>query len=266
MLLFDAPVFHFLNANTQSPLWWIQASRFASNWLPGLCALPVIAAMLALGKGWRRSLQLALLSMACAWVTCRLIRCLPMPRPAQLGMGMQWIAHGASASFPSMHAAGAFALAQGINLGVGRHQRWLVVVAWLLATSVALSRVVLGVHFLRTFWPACWSVRQRRAGLAQRPAAQTSAAPQTAQAPPATPDHLKHATKTKAASALFISTGSFLMRHASSQRHRARAASQRRCRPPRGKRHSRSGAHSTLQILSILVPPGWPMGSPQVMA
>ena len=46
-----------------------------------------------------------------------------------------------------MHAAGAFALAQGVNLGVGRHQRWLVVVAWLLATSVALSRVVLGVHF-----------------------------------------------------------------------------------------------------------------------
>lgn len=148
MLLIDAPVFHFLNANAQSPLWWIQASRFASNWLPGLCALPVIAAMLALGKGWRRSLQLALLSMACAWVACRLIRWgLPMPRPAQLGMGMQWIAHGASASFPSMHAAGAFALAQGINLGVGRHQRWLVVVAWLLATSVALSRVVLGVHF-----------------------------------------------------------------------------------------------------------------------
>ena len=66
MLLFDAPVFHFLNANTQSPLWCIQASRFASNWLPGLCARPVIAAMLARGKGWRRSLQLALLSMACA--------------------------------------------------------------------------------------------------------------------------------------------------------------------------------------------------------
>ena len=46
MLPFDPPVFHFLNANAQSPLWWIQASRFASNWLPTLCALPVIAAML----------------------------------------------------------------------------------------------------------------------------------------------------------------------------------------------------------------------------
>ncbi|MDR0213413.1 MAG: phosphatase PAP2 family protein [Comamonas sp.] len=148
MLFFDPPVFHFLNANTQSPLWWIEASRLASNWLPGLCALPVIAAMLALGKGWRRSMQLALLSMAVAWVACRLIRWgFPMPRPAQLGMGHQWIAHGASASFPSMHAAGAFALALGINLGVGRHRRWLIISAWVLACSVALSRVVLGVHF-----------------------------------------------------------------------------------------------------------------------
>ena len=148
MLFFDPPVFHFLNANTQSPMWWIEASRFASNWLPGLCALPVIAAMLALGKGWRRSIQLALLSMAVAWLACRLIRWgFPMPRPAQLGMGHQWIVHGASASFPSMHAAGAFALALGINLGVGRHRRWLVICAWILASSVALSRVVLGVHF-----------------------------------------------------------------------------------------------------------------------
>lgn len=46
-----------------------------------------------------------------------------------------------------MHAAGAFALALGINLGVGRHRRWLVICAWILASSVALSRVVLGVHF-----------------------------------------------------------------------------------------------------------------------
>ena len=86
--------------------------------------------------------------MAVAWVACRLIRWgLPMPRPVQLGMGHQWIHHGASASFPSMHAAGAFALAMGINLGVARRRQWLIVTTWLLATSVAISRVVLGVHF-----------------------------------------------------------------------------------------------------------------------
>lgn len=148
MLAIDTSIFHFMNANAQSPLWWIQAARFASNWLPGLCALPLMAAMLVMGKGWRRSLQLALLSMAVAWVACRLIRWgFPSPRPAQLGMGWQWIQHGASASLPSMHAAGAFALAQGLQLGVGRHKRWLLRVTWLLALAVALSRVVLGVHF-----------------------------------------------------------------------------------------------------------------------
>jgi undecaprenyl-diphosphatase len=145
---FDIPVFQALNATAHSPLWWIQASRFASGWLPGLCALTVIAAMLTLGTGWRRSLQRALLSMVCAWLVCRLIRWgVPMPRPAQLGMGQQWIAHAASASFPSMHAAGAFALAQGFSLGAGKRQRGWVPVVWLLATAVALSRVVLGVHF-----------------------------------------------------------------------------------------------------------------------
>ena len=148
MLFFDPPLYHFLNASTQHPLWWIQTARFASNWLPILCALPVMTAMLALGKGWRRSLLMALLAMAVAWLACRLMRWgFPMPRPVQLGMGHQWIAHGSRASFPSMHAAGAFALAQGISLGVGRHRRWLLVSIWTLASSVALSRVVLGVHF-----------------------------------------------------------------------------------------------------------------------
>ena len=148
MLFFDPPAFHFLNASTQSPMWWIQSARFASNWLPTLCALPVVTAMLALGKGWRRSLMMALLAMAVAWLACRLIRWgWPMPRPVQLGMGQQWIKHGASASFPSMHAAGAFALACAYSLGVGRHHRWLLALVWVLASGVALSRVVLGVHF-----------------------------------------------------------------------------------------------------------------------
>ena len=148
MLFFDPPAFHFLNASTQSPMWWIQTARFASNWLPTLCALPVVAAMLALGKGWRRSLMMALLAMAAAWLACRLLRWgFPMPRPVQLGMGHQWIEHGSRASFPSMHAAGAFALACGVSLGVGRHRRWLLALVWVLAVAVALSRVVLGVHF-----------------------------------------------------------------------------------------------------------------------
>jgi undecaprenyl-diphosphatase len=70
-----------------------------------------------------------------------------MPRPAQLGLGIQWIKHGAGAGFPSMHAAGAFALAQSMQLGAPRGTLWLRPLIWLLACAVALSRVVLGVHF-----------------------------------------------------------------------------------------------------------------------
>ncbi|MEX8192941.1 phosphatase PAP2 family protein [Comamonas guangdongensis] len=148
MLFFDPSFFHYLNASTHSPQWLVPMARFASNWLPVLSALPIAAGLLAMGKGWRRSLQLALLSMALAWVACRLIRWgFPMPRPAQLGMGQQWIQHGGSASFPSMHAAGAFALAQSVQLGVTRHRSWLPPLVWLLACAMALSRVVLGVHF-----------------------------------------------------------------------------------------------------------------------
>jgi len=148
MLFFDPPLFHFLNAGAHSPQWWVQAARFASGWLPGLCALAMAAGLLALGRGWRRSLQMALLSMGLAWLACRLLRWgFPMPRPTQLGMGMQWVAHGARASFPSMHAAGAFALAHGVSLGVARRHGWVPAAAWILALCVALSRVVLGLHF-----------------------------------------------------------------------------------------------------------------------
>jgi undecaprenyl-diphosphatase len=144
----DIDLFHLLNAGAGAPPWVVGSARFASAWLPGLCVLAVIAGMLALGKGWRRGLQMALLSMACAWVACRLIRWgVPMPRPAQLSLGIQWIKHGAGAGFPSMHAAGAFALAQSMQLGAPRRPHWLRPLIWLLACAVALSRVVLGVHF-----------------------------------------------------------------------------------------------------------------------
>ena len=62
---------------------------------------------------------------------------------------MQWIAHAASSSFPSMHAAGAFALATAVSLGrmpglAG--VTWVAWTAWGVAGLIAWSRVCLGVH------------------------------------------------------------------------------------------------------------------------
>lgn len=62
-------------------------------------------------------------------------------------MGVQWVEHALRSSFPSMHATGAFALAQALTLGCTRHRRWVMVSAWSLALGMAWSRVHLGVHF-----------------------------------------------------------------------------------------------------------------------
>lgn len=156
MLFFDPPVFELLNPS--HPGWLVSVARWTSEWLPGLSLLALASGLVMPDKAqrrrWHPRIKKALLSMALAWLICRLIRWgLPMPRPAQLGMGQQWIAHGSSSSFPSMHAAGAFALAQSLGLSLWSLKdaksdpRWLALSIWLLAGAVALSRVVLGVHF-----------------------------------------------------------------------------------------------------------------------
>lgn len=144
----DPPLFHLLNAGTDSPLWLIQAARAASSYLPALGSALLAGWLWSCGPCGRRAIAHTLLALLLAWVACKLIRWgFPQPRPAQYGMGVQWILHPANASLPSMHATGAFALAQAIHLGIARHRRWIAVCAWIAATLVALSRVVLGVHF-----------------------------------------------------------------------------------------------------------------------
>jgi len=71
----------------------------------------------------------------------------PAPRPQQLGLGLQWIIHANHPSFPSMHAAGAFAVAAALAGMRTIHSRWIWVIAFTLALAVAWSRVCLGLHF-----------------------------------------------------------------------------------------------------------------------
>lgn len=144
----DLPLFHLLNAGAGSPAGYISAVRWVSAWLPSTSMVLLTLWMVWQGPAGLRRLGRTAAALALAWLACRLIRWgLPMPRPAFYGLGLQWIAHNAGAGMPSMHAAGAFALAMSIQLGWARQQRWLPAVVWTLATLVALSRVVLGVHF-----------------------------------------------------------------------------------------------------------------------
>ena len=148
MFFFDPPLFALLNASPQTPLASIDVARFISDWLPKLSGVAVALGLWRGSPAVRRSLILLLLSMAMAWCIARLLRWgFPMPRPAMLSMGYQWLEHGARASFPSMHASGAFALAQAVQLGCLRHRRLVPVLAWAAAIAMAWSRVHLGVHF-----------------------------------------------------------------------------------------------------------------------
>lgn len=103
--------------------------------------------MLSLGYPIARSKALqVLLGMALAWCLSRLLQMAwPMLRPFSLHVGMQWLAHRASASFPSTHATVASAFALGVALSV---RAWFArAVVALCVLWVAWSRVSLGLHF-----------------------------------------------------------------------------------------------------------------------
>ncbi|WP_019703797.1 phosphatase PAP2 family protein [Paracidovorax oryzae] len=148
MSLFDVPLFLALNATPATPQAVIATARWLSQDLPVFAGLMLLLELARGLPSTRRAVVMALLSMLIAWCTVRGFRALvPIPRPAELGLGMQWIEQGARAGFPSMHAAAAFALVRGLMAGLGHGTRpawrWL---AYATATAVAWSRVCLGVH------------------------------------------------------------------------------------------------------------------------
>lgn len=148
MFFFDPFLFALFNADAQTPWFSIQLARLLSAWVPNISAVLVLLALLLGSPSVRRTMLMLLLSMATAWLIARLIRWgFPAPRPFQLNLGTLWVQHGGRASFPSQHACGAFALAMALSLGVTRHRKALVALAWTAAIGIAWSRVHLGVHF-----------------------------------------------------------------------------------------------------------------------
>ncbi|KAB2898663.1 MAG: phosphatase PAP2 family protein [Burkholderiaceae bacterium] len=145
MLPLDIAAFHALNAGAGTPAAVIDLARWISSGLPLVGAGLLAGALAAGSRSTRRAVALGLASLLLTWCVVSAIRwSFPMPRPAQLGLGMQWIDQGARAGFPSMHTATAFALAMGLTLG---RLRLAAALAWLCAVAMAWSRVCLGVHF-----------------------------------------------------------------------------------------------------------------------
>lgn len=145
MNILDMSLFALLNAGAGTPLWRIHIATTITNFLPAAMVLLLAGLALVQPERHRRVLWCALLSLLIAWVSVNLFRhWVPMPRPAALELGIQWLAQGHRGSFPSMHATGAFAVA--MSLWLERRDRWGLLFV-LAACAVAWSRVYLGLHF-----------------------------------------------------------------------------------------------------------------------
>lgn len=145
MFFFDPLIFHALNASADTPPLVVHLARAASYGLPWAAVGAMAVAVLRGGAAAWRGVLLCLASLALGWCAVHALRwALPMPRPAQLGMGTQWVAQGLRPGFPSMHASSAFAVAVCASLLAPRA---IAAAVWACALLVAWSRLCLGVHF-----------------------------------------------------------------------------------------------------------------------
>jgi undecaprenyl-diphosphatase len=145
VLTFDRSLFEAINAGPSTPIFWIDAARWISVTLPVWAGIALLVWAVLGSTEHRWVICKALVVMGATWIGVHLLRWgVPAPRPAQLGVGFQWLDHAARAGFPSMHAAQAFALTT--CLALSQLPR-IATAAFAVATAIAWSRVFLGVHF-----------------------------------------------------------------------------------------------------------------------
>lgn len=138
--------FAAINADANAPHGLVVLARAAAESGPFLAALMLV--LLWVRKGPEVRLRLldatvtAGIGLGIAQVLTRLWY---HPRPFELGLGHQYLAHVPEASFPSDHATLLFGLAMPLLAAVATRGWGLVFLA--LALCTAWARVYLGVHF-----------------------------------------------------------------------------------------------------------------------
>ena len=148
MTRLDTLLFLWINATAGTPDWLLSLARWVSTDLPALAILG-LAPLVLFGPAARRQVLGVCLAMALAWLAVRGVReTVHVARPFELGLGTQWLAHAATAGFPSFHAAVAGAWASALVLFARREARWWWLGAGFLALAIAWSRVFLGLHFV----------------------------------------------------------------------------------------------------------------------
>ena len=141
----DQSLFLALNAGPDTaPLVLILARGASQGETLGMLLLLALGMATAPQKR-RNTLLTCLTALLLAWCAVRGLRLwIPFPRPAELGLGIQWVVQGPRPGFPSMHTATAFAFAGALSLSC----RWPVAgFALLFAGVIAWSRICLGLHF-----------------------------------------------------------------------------------------------------------------------
>lgn len=142
----DQQLFLWLNLSDQAPAWLMQLALFCSTVWPKVMLVGVLLALVLGPPQWRRASLHALLAMLLVWLIVRGISSVwPMPRPFVLGVGQQWLAKEPSPSFPSSHAAIAWAV--GVAACWWAPHPMARTALLLSALLIAWSRVALGLHF-----------------------------------------------------------------------------------------------------------------------
>lgn len=144
--LWNQSVFLGLNASAKSPILLIGIAKVLAGGAIYLVALTLSILWVWRGRAVRFVLLDAMVSAAVGLGLAQMIAAIWYhPRPFEIGLGLQWIAHAAEASFPSDHATMMFSLA--IPLLCAPQTRLWGIILMLLGLAVAWSRVYLGVHF-----------------------------------------------------------------------------------------------------------------------
>lgn len=142
----NTALFLMINAGPDAPRLVVLLATLIANWIIYLAAAGLVVTWVRGRTRLRFALLDATLTALIALGVAQIIaRLWYHPRPFELRLGRQLLAHVPETSFPSDHATLLFALALPLVMNpASRRFGWFMLV---LAVAVAWSRVYLGVHF-----------------------------------------------------------------------------------------------------------------------
>jgi undecaprenyl-diphosphatase len=139
-------LFALINANASSPHALVLLARATAEIAPTLAALMLVLLWVRHGRDLRVGLLDATVTALVGLAIAQgIVRVWYHPRPFELGLGHQYMAHVPEASFPSDHATLLFGLALPLLMAKASRIWGLTFLA--LAIGTAWARVYLGIHF-----------------------------------------------------------------------------------------------------------------------